>query len=136
LSSANSILNISDAAALGIHAAAVLAAEPKRALTTSALAKAIRASANHLSKVLQKLRRAGILRSNPGPGGGFILAKAAAEVTLLGLLEAVDGPLPAGDCLMDGRTCRTRRCLFGPLLGEIRKLFRDYLAGTRLSSLK
>ena len=45
-----------------------------------------------LVKILQKLARAGVLRSKRGPHGGFFLARRAEEINLLQIVEAVDGP--------------------------------------------
>jgi Rrf2 family protein len=47
----------------------------------------------YLLKILQQLVRANVLRSKRGPRGGFFLAKPANEITLLEIIEAVDGPM-------------------------------------------
>jgi len=47
----------------------------------------------YLVKILQQLVRAGVLRSKRGPHGGFFLARRAEDISLLQIVEAVDGPL-------------------------------------------
>lgn len=47
----------------------------------------------YLLKILQQLVRANVLRSKRGPRGGFFLAHPAENITLLQIIEAVDGPL-------------------------------------------
>ena len=47
----------------------------------------------YLLKILQQLVRANVLRSKRGPRGGFFLARPAESITLLDIIEAVDGPL-------------------------------------------
>ncbi len=47
----------------------------------------------YLLKILQQLVRANVLRSKRGPRGGFSLAKAPNKITMLEIIEAVDGPL-------------------------------------------
>lgn len=47
----------------------------------------------YLLKILQQLVRANILRSKRGPRGGFFLARPAEEITMLEIIEAVDGPM-------------------------------------------
>jgi Rrf2 family protein len=47
----------------------------------------------YLLKILQQLVRANVLRSKRGPRGGFFLARPAEDITLLEIIEAVDGPL-------------------------------------------
>lgn len=44
-----------------------------------------------LAKILQQLARRGFLRSSKGPTGGFALRKPAAEITLIELVESIDG---------------------------------------------
>ena len=47
----------------------------------------------YLLKILQQLVRANVLRSKRGPRGGFFLARPAEDITLLEIVEAVDGPM-------------------------------------------
>jgi len=47
----------------------------------------------YLLKILQQLVRANVLRSKRGPHGGFSLAKPAKKITMLQIIEAVDGPM-------------------------------------------
>ena len=56
-------------------------------------AKELQLSGSFLLRILVAMSRAGLLRSIKGPNGGYRLAKAANEITLLDILEAVDGPI-------------------------------------------
>jgi len=47
----------------------------------------------YLLKILQQLVRANVLRSKRGPRGGFSLAKSTKKITLLQIVEAVEGPM-------------------------------------------
>ena len=47
----------------------------------------------YLLKILQQLVRANVLRSKRGPRGGFSLAKPPAKISMLQIIEAVDGPM-------------------------------------------
>ncbi len=53
----------------------------------------------YLLKILQQLVRANVLRSKRGPRGGFSLAKPASKITMLEVIEAVDGPI-SGELLL------------------------------------
>lgn len=53
----------------------------------------------HLLKILQQLVRAQVLSSERGPAGGFVLRKPATEITLLEIVEAIEGPIN-GDLLL------------------------------------
>jgi Rrf2 family protein len=47
----------------------------------------------YLEQIFQRLRKARIVRGKRGPGGGYVLARDPAEITLREIVEAVEGPL-------------------------------------------
>jgi Rrf2 family protein len=82
-----------------LHACVNLAwAGPERPLPVAALAELNGLPAPYLNKQLQALARAGILVSTPGARGGFSLARPAAEITVLDVVQAVDGDEGAFRC--------------------------------------
>lgn len=50
----------------------------------------------YLEQIFQRLRRARLVAGKRGPGGGYRLARAAAEITLRDVVEAVEGPVGTG----------------------------------------
>ncbi|MBW2543271.1 MAG: Rrf2 family transcriptional regulator [Deltaproteobacteria bacterium] len=52
--------------------------------------------ARYLEQIFQRLRRAGLVQSKRGPGGGYTLARAPAEISLREIVEALEGPLSEG----------------------------------------
>jgi Rrf2 family iron-sulfur cluster assembly transcriptional regulator len=50
----------------------------------------------YLEQIFQRLRRADLVRGKRGPGGGYSLARAADEITLRDIVEAVEGPVGGG----------------------------------------
>ncbi|MGH0035267.1 MAG: RrF2 family transcriptional regulator [Myxococcota bacterium] len=59
-----------------------------------------RIPARYLEQIFQRLRKAGLVTSKRGPGGGYTLARPPAEINLRHIVEAVEGPLdedPAGE---------------------------------------
>jgi len=80
-----------------LYAVHDLGLDPGRVLTASEIAGRYRVSEHHVAKVLQRLARAGILRSVRGARGGFQLARNTREITLfdvVGVFEprAVEDP--------------------------------------------
>ncbi|MBO0700867.1 MAG: Rrf2 family transcriptional regulator, partial [Zavarzinella sp.] len=73
-----------------LRAVAHLAYEAPNARTTEQISEATKVTPAYLSKVLQALSRAGILKSQRGVGGGIMLAKPAEELTILEVVNAVD----------------------------------------------
>lgn len=81
-----------------LHSCLNLAWSGERAVTATRLAALNDLSPTSLNKHLQQLVRAGLVRSTPGPSGGFTLARASAEITVLEVVEAIDGPAGAFRC--------------------------------------
>lgn len=109
----NSILHMSDAALIAVHALSGLASVPGGLVQAKELAAAIGASENHLSKVMQRLVRAGLVHSVKGPNGGFRLAKEASSISFRNAMEAVDGPLTGDFCPFSTEHCDAGNCIFG-----------------------
>lgn len=63
------------------------------AVLAARIAKEYNIPLEYLLKILQQLVRANILRSKRGPRGGFFLARPAENISLLEIIEAVDGPM-------------------------------------------
>lgn len=66
--------------------------------------------ANYLEQLLAPLRRAGLVRSVRGPQGGYQLSTAPGEITVLDVLEVLEGPLVPVDCLGSHRTRELACC--------------------------
>ncbi|MFA6004760.1 MAG: Rrf2 family transcriptional regulator [Elusimicrobiota bacterium] len=115
------VLNMSEAAVLALHVVWVLARKPGQAVTTSQAAAELRVSAAHLSKVLQRLVKAGIAQAVRGPKGGYSLGRKPSAIRLRDVFEAVEGPLNLSRCLMPEPRCGRKACLLGGLLGSINK---------------
>lgn len=92
-------MKMSDGVEWGIHCCALLAALPEgTAMHAAALAEFHGVSESYLLKHLKALARAGVLESLPGPKGGYRLARPAVAVTLLDIVEAIEGREPAFRC--------------------------------------
>ena len=58
-----------------------------------------------LTKILQPLIKKGIVSSQRGVGGGFLLARDPQHISILDLLEAQEGPLSLNHCLTNEKAC-------------------------------
>ncbi len=93
-------MRLSEGVEWGLHCAVLLAVMPSdAALATGRLAEYHGVPVAYLAKHLQAMSRAGILAAVPGRGGGYRLARPAVDVSVLEVVEAVDGEDPAFKCL-------------------------------------
>ncbi|WP_347245760.1 Rrf2 family transcriptional regulator [Thermogutta sp.] len=130
------LVRISEAASLALHALGVMARSPQR-WTTERLAEVLRASTHHLAKVMQRLVKAGLLRSVRGPHGGFELTRPPEEITLAEIYQAIEGPLPTAGCLLGEPICRNgaANCMLGDLVNMVHREVHDYLSHTTLQRM-
>ncbi len=72
---------------------------------------------SYLAKIFQDLNKAGLVRSYRGAKGGFSLARPASEITLLQVIEALQGPISLNRCLDIREVCpRQEVCAVSPVL--------------------
>lgn len=92
-------MRMSEGVEWGIHSCMILAALPDRAaLPAERLAEFHDLRPTYLAKHLQVLSRAGIIRSSSGPRGGYRLGRPPGEITLLDVVEAIEGSTDAFRC--------------------------------------
>lgn len=89
---------------LAVRALQTLAASPTR-LKGPALAEAVGSTSGFVSQVLTPLVRAGWVRSEPGPTGGYSLVADLADVSVLQVIETIEGPTVSGRCVLADRPC-------------------------------
>jgi Rrf2 family protein len=129
----DSVLNISEAANLALHAGMVLAKAAGKPVSARQMAESLQVSYDHLAKVLQRLTKAGLVRATRGPTGGFVLTKPAQRIRLLDLYQAIDGTFTVNRCLFGRKACPGGACIMGDLLDSLNHQVREHLAGRRLS---
>lgn len=92
--------------------------------------------AAYLAKLFQTLVKKGFVRSMRGPEGGFILLKNPEEITLLEIIEAVEGPIFLNDCLIHNNYCpREKKCPIHDVWRGAEKAFLSHLRDCTFSDL-
>lgn len=83
----------------------------------------------YLLKIMPSLIKAGLVRSQRGVGGGYALARSPHDITLLEILDAIEGPIRLNRCLVDPDWCSKGgppHCKIHQALGAIQvQLSRD-----------
>ncbi len=91
----------SDLAVRSLHA---LAASSGR-LKGPELAEAVGSTSGFVSQVVTPLVRAGWVRSDPGPAGGYALTADLDDISVLAVIEAIEGPTDTEQCVLSDRPC-------------------------------
>jgi Rrf2 family protein len=116
-----------------VHMAAL--PQEKRALLPD-LAVATAAPESFLSKVLQSLARAGLIASQRGKTGGFVMLPRGHEATLRDVIEAIDGPICLNVCLNDSKDCERKSwCPAHPVWARAQRAMIDVLMTATVSSM-
>ncbi len=95
-------------------------------------------SLSYLEQLFAKLRRGGVVRSVRGPGGGYLLSRAAGETRISDIILAVDEPIKATACTAGSpRGCQPGggRCLTHDLWEALGRQIQDYLSSVSLADV-
>jgi Rrf2 family protein len=105
-------LTLTRRAAHGIALMKTLAKMPAGSKMTAAeLAELSGVPRGFVPAIVATLHRAGLVRCLPGRSGGCYLARAPEEVSVLEVVNALDGPLIETHCVLEGRLCmETENC--------------------------
>jgi len=127
-----------------LHCATTLAQlEPGATASAAQLALYYDLPAPYLAKQLQALTKAGLLAATTGPRGGFRLGRPAAQISLLQLVEAIDGTAEPYECReirQQGRgalrpeDCR-ETCVLAAKMAEAHAAWRQSLHGVTLADI-
>lgn len=125
------IVQLSEASTIGLHSM-VLIARSNEIINVNKIANLTGASRNHLAKVMQRLVKAGFLKSTRGPSGGFVLKKEAGEITILEIYEAIEGTIETEGCPMEQPICPFSKCLLGNIIKKVSEDVRSNFSSVTL----
>jgi Rrf2 family protein len=125
-----------------LHCCVVLTSSSKP-VPAAKLAELHDVSSSYLAKQLQSLSRAGLIHSVQGKSGGYALTRAPESITLLDVVQAIDGPGPAFVCteirqrgpLAAPATSCTTPCAIARAMGAAEGAWRQALATVTIADL-
>jgi Rrf2 family protein len=95
--------------------------DPTNPVATRQIAKEQRIPPSFLAKIVSQLSLVGLLHTSRGATGGVLLSRNPAEITLLEVIEAIDGQITINECAGDRGTCNLcKTCAMHPIFCEIR----------------
>lgn len=87
-------------------------------------------------KILQKLHKAGLVKSDMGPKGGFVLSREPSRITLMEVITALQGGIRLNRCLMGGKGCEFEpECEINTKLTCLQMYIDGYLGGITLQEI-
>lgn len=90
----------------------------------------------YLEQLLGNLRRAGLVQSVRGAQGGYHIAKPPGEITLLHVIDALEGPLELSECMTDEGCCsRSCQCPVRSIWQRLTDSINRELAGVTLGDM-
>ena len=104
-------------------------------VTLAAISERQHISLSYLEQLFGKLRRAKLVSSVRGPGGGYNLAHGPNQVTVADIVTAVDEPLDATQCGGKENCHEETRCMTHDLWATLNEKMYDYLSSVSLADL-
>jgi Rrf2 family protein len=100
------------------------------------IAAAVDVPPTFLAKIFQQFSKIGLVKSYRGTGGGFVLGRTPENITLLEVVEAVEGPIIPNRCVLSPSGCeRSDSCNMHPVWQKVQGEVRDVLASVTLKEL-
>ena len=104
-------------------------------VTLAAISERQHISLSYLEQLFGKLRRAKLVNSVRGPGGGYCLAKPIANITVADIISAVDEPIDATQCAGKENCNDDKRCITHDLWATLNEKMNDYLTSVSLADV-
>lgn len=113
-----------------------LAREPDRVYAASEIAGRVQVTAPTVSKILKILAREGLVVSHRGVKGGYSLARPAAEISMVEIIDALEGPVGLTECGSSPGLCgQESSCSVRANWQRINVAVRQALAGVTLAEM-
>lgn len=121
----------------GVRAMVDVASQsPANRLVVSEIAERQRIPVHFLAKIMPRLAHAGLVHTSLGASGGVALALPADQITLLQIIEAIDGPLLLNLCSLNPQQCDcNKNCAALDVWCRAQAQLNQTLAQTRLGDL-
>ena len=108
---------------------------PHGAVKLNAISERQQISLSYLEQLFSKLRRASLVESIRGPGGGYILAGSADQINIAQIIAAAEDSLDATQCSSKANCHNGNPCLTHQLWEDLNHTINDYLSGMTLQSV-
>lgn len=129
-------MQITRQADYAVRAVLYLARNGDQRTATSMIAEKQRIPPSFLAKIVSQLSIAGLLHTSRGARGGVALARDAKDITLLEVVEAIDGPIQLNECVGDAGECSfDDDCPLRPVWCDAQEQLVNKLKGTNFADM-
>ena len=109
---------------------------PTERAATRTVAEKMKIPPSFLAKIISQLSIAGLLHTSRGARGGVTLAREPGKISMLNVVEAIDGPILLNECVGDPANCDfSDDCLVHPIWKEVQESLVSRLRETRFDQL-
>ena len=127
-------MQITRQADYAVRAVLYLADKGEQRVATSTIAQQQRIPPSFLAKIISQLSIAGLLHTSRGARGGVTLARDPKEITLLEVVEAIDGPIQLNECVVSPGSCSfTKGCPMRPIWCDVQEDLVNRLKNTNFA---
>ncbi len=93
-------------------------------------------SPKYLWQIINLLKTAGLVRGTRGPKGGYVLLRPPSEITLLDIVQVLEGPVSLVECVDDPSYCpREKECISRRIWDEVSQTIRNALRPLTLAEI-
>ncbi len=129
-------MQITRQADYAVRAVLYLAKTGDQRSATSQVAQKQQIPPSFLAKIISQLSIAGLLHTSRGARGGVTLAREPQEISLLEVIEAIDGPIQLNECAGESSTCSfDNDCPLRPVWCDAQEELVNRLKGTNFAQL-
>lgn len=129
-------MQITRQADYAVRAVLFLSRSSDQRIATNMIAEEQHIPPSFLAKIVSQLSIAGLLHTSRGARGGVTLARDPKEISLLEVVEAIDGPIQLNECVGENSTCSfDDNCPLRPVWCEVHDQLISRLKSTKFSDL-
>lgn len=135
------LLNVGEMGALALHVLVELAVlrerDPQARRAARDIAGSLRASVHTLQKVTRRLIVMELVEGTKGVNGGLRLAADPGAITMLQIVEGIEGRICSNNCMFSKRVCPPGgKCVFEGLTSRLEQQIRSYFTETTVADLR
>ncbi|NCB49431.1 MAG: Rrf2 family transcriptional regulator [Alphaproteobacteria bacterium] len=129
------MFKISESTAIALHSIIYIANREGKTIPLKEIETRFNISGNHLSKVLQRLKKEGFIKSVKGPKGGFSIVPKYKNLTFLDIYELMEGKIQQHACLFNSHPNNCQNCIMGNLIQDTNNNIINFMKNKKITDV-